>query len=357
MPVPNQQIQFCTSRDGTRIAFARCGTGPPLLWIGHWIRHLKFDWDSPVWRPWLTLLTRRHTVIRYDWRGCGLSDRDGVEFSLEKHIEDLEAVIGAAGLDRFALFACAGGATMSMRFVARHPDRVSRLILYGPQTRGAIARGMNPETALEAHVHFKMVELGWHDDRPAYRQFLTMLHMPDADAELLRKHDDLLRLTTSLSNTAALLQAFFEADVLDDIPKIRCPTLVLHARGDAIIPFDEGRRVASLISGAQFVPLESRNHLLLENEPAWHQFVTAIGSFLPGSGLDGKGFDDLTARERDIMELIAHGLDNRDIAARLKITDKTVRNHMSAIFGKLAVNSRAQAILQARTAGFGYRMI
>lgn len=355
--VPNQQIQFCTSRDGTRIAFARCGTGPPLLWIGHWIRHLKFDWESPVWRPWLTLLTRRHTLIRYDWRGCGLSDRDGVQFSLEKHTEDLEAVVRAAGLDRFVLFACAGGATMSMRFVARHPDRISRLILYGPQTRGAVARGMNPETALEAHVHIKMVELGWHDDRPAYRQFLTMLHMPDAHPDLLRKHDDLLRLTTSPSNTAALLQAFFTADVLDDIPKIRCPTLVLHARGDAIMPFDEGRRVASLISGAQFVPLESRNHLLLENEPAWHQFVTAIGSFLPGGALEGKGFDDLTARERDIVELIAQGLDNKDIAARLKITDKTVRNHVSAIFCKLDVNSRAQAILQARAAGFGYRMV
>jgi pimeloyl-ACP methyl ester carboxylesterase len=224
MPVPNQRMQFCTSRDGTRIAFAKCGGGPPLLWIGHWIRHLKFDWESPVWRPWLTFLTRRHSVVRYDWRGCGLSDRDGVGFSLEKHTEDLEAVVHATGLDRFVLFASAGGATMSMRFVARHPDRVSRLILYGPQTRGAIARGMNAQTALESHVHFKMVELGWNDDRPAYRQFLTMLHMPDADPDLVRQHDDLLRLTTSPSNTAALLQAFFEADVLDDIPKIRCPT-------------------------------------------------------------------------------------------------------------------------------------
>jgi pimeloyl-ACP methyl ester carboxylesterase/DNA-binding CsgD family transcriptional regulator len=357
MPVPNQQIQFCTSRDGTRIAFARCGSGPPLLWIGHWIRHLERDWDSPIWRPWLTMLTRRHTVIRYDWRGCGLSDRDGVEFSLDKHVEDLEAVVRAVGLDRFVLFACAGGATMSMRFVARNPDRVSRLVLYAPQTRGAIARGMNPETALEAHVHFKMVELGWDDSRPAYRQFFTTLHMPDADPDLVRQHDDLLRLTASPSNTAALLEAFFKADVLDDIPKILCPTLVLHARGDAIIPFDEGRRVASLISGAQFVPLESRNHLLLENEPAWHQFVTAIGSFLPAGGLEGQGFDDLTARERDIVELMAQGLANKDIASRLKITDKTVRNHVSLIFSKLAVDSRTQAILQARAAGFGNRMV
>jgi pimeloyl-ACP methyl ester carboxylesterase/DNA-binding CsgD family transcriptional regulator len=357
MPVPNQQIQFCTSRDGTRIAYARCGSGPPLLWIGHWIRHLELDWENPVWRPWLSLLTRRHTVIRYDWRGCGLSDRDGIQFSLKKHIEDLEAVVAAAGLDRFILFACAGGATMSMRFVAQHPDRVSRLVLYGSQTRGPIARGMDPETALEAHVHFKMVELGWDDDRPAYRQFLTMLHMPDATSDLLRKYDDLLRRTTSPSNAAALLQAFFEADVLDDIPEISCPTLVLHAREDAIIPFDEGRRVASLISGAQFVPLESRNHLLLENEPAWKQFVAAISSFLPDSGLEGRGFDDLTARESDIVELMAQGLDNRAIAARLKIADKTVRNHVSAIFSKLSVASRAQAVLQARAAGFGYRMI
>ncbi len=144
--------------------------------------------------------------------------------------------------------------------------------------------------------------------------------------------------------------------MLDDIPEISCPTLVLHAREDAIIPFDEGRRVASLISGAQFVPLESRNHLLLENEPAWKQFVAAIAAFLPGSGLEGQGFDDLTARERDIVELMAQGLDNGDIAARLKIADKTVRNHVSAIFSKLSVDSRSQAVLQARAAGFGYRM-
>jgi pimeloyl-ACP methyl ester carboxylesterase/DNA-binding CsgD family transcriptional regulator len=357
MPVPNQQIQFCTSRDGTRIAYARCGSGPPLLWIGHWIRHLELDWENPVWRPWLSLLTRRHTVIRYDWRGCGLSDRDGIQFSLKKHVEDLEAVVAAAGLDRFILFACAGGATMSMRYVSRHLDRVSRLVLYGSQTRGPIARGMNPETALETHVHFKMVELGWDDDRPAYRQFLTMLHMPDASSDLLRKYDDLLRRTTSPSNAAALLQAFFEADVLDDIPEIRCPTLVLHAREDAIIPFDEGRRVASLIPGAQFVPLESRNHLLLENEPAWKQFVAAIAAFLPGGALEGQGFEDLTARERDIVELMAQGLDNGDIAARLKIADKTVRNHVSMIFSKLSVDSRAQTVAQARAAGFGHRMV
>jgi DNA-binding NarL/FixJ family response regulator len=183
-----------------------------------------------------------------------------------------------------------------------------------------------------------------------------MLHMPDAGPDLLRKHDELLRRTTSPANAASLLQAFFEADVLSDIPNIRCPALVLHAREDAIIPFDEGRRVASLISGAQFVPLESRNHLLLENEPAWAQFVTAIAAFLPHSGLDGQGFDDLTSRERDVVELMAQGLDNRDIAARLKIADKTVRNHVSVIFSKLSVASRSQAVVHARAAGFGNRM-
>lgn len=357
MSGPAQQIRFCKSRDGTGIAYATCGMGPPLLWIGHWVRHLELDWDSPVWRPWLSMLTRHHSVVRYDWRGCGLSDRKGIQFSLERHIEDLEAVVTAAGLSRFTLLASGGGGTMAMAYIVRHPGHVSHLALYGSQTRGAVARGMAHEQVAETHTNFKMVELGWFDERPAYGQFFTTLHMPDSSADRLRSHNELLRQTTSPANAVALLRAFFEADVLEIVPQVRCPTLVLHAREDAIIPFEEGRLVASLIPGARFVPLVSRNHILQDNEPAWQQFVSELDDFLPPSekpaDMSRLSLDELTPREREILEIVARGLNNYEIAARLRISEKTVRNHVSAIFSKLGVNSRAQAVARARDAGLG----
>jgi pimeloyl-ACP methyl ester carboxylesterase/DNA-binding CsgD family transcriptional regulator len=359
MSHPTQQIRFCTSRDGTRIAYAICGDGPPLLWIGHWVRHLKFDWESPVWQPWLALLTQRHSVIRYDWRGCGLSDREGVEFSLVKHVEDCEAVVEAASLKHFILFAAAGGGTMAMEYVVRHPDQVSHLVLYGCQTRGRMVRGMTPAQVVEAEARLKVFELGWPNVIPAYGQFFTSLHMPDATAEQFRSYNDLLRMATSPANALNLLRTYWEADVREIVPQVRCPTLVLHARQDAIIPFEEGRLVASLIPAARFVPLESRNHVLLSTEPAWRQFAEALNDFLPisATGHAALALDELTAREREVLEVVAQGLDNRGIAARLKISEKTVRNHVSIIFSKLGTNSRAQAVALARDAGLGSRNI
>src|SRR3954471_9383613 len=276
MSQPVQQIRFCTSGDGVRIAYATFGDGAPLVWIGHWVRHLDFDWKSPIWRPWLSLLSKRHSVIRYDWRGCGLSDREAVEFSLQKHIEDLEAVVEAARLKDFVLVAEAGGGLVAMAYAARHPERVSRLVLHGTQTRGALVRSDAKHLA-EGRAFLDVMKVGWRSDTPAYGKFFSTLHMPDADAEQLRSYGDLLRLTTSPENAAALVQAYFEADVLDQVPLVRCPTLVLHAREDAIIPFEEGRLVASLIPGARFVPIESRNHILQETEPAWQQLGRVDG--------------------------------------------------------------------------------
>jgi pimeloyl-ACP methyl ester carboxylesterase/DNA-binding CsgD family transcriptional regulator len=354
MDHPAQQIRFCTSRDGTRIAYATCGQGPPLLWIGHWIRHLEFDWDSPIWRPWLELLTRRHTLIRYDWRGCGLSDRNGVKFSMEKYIEDCEAVADAAGLKSFILFAMAGGTTMAVPYAVRHRERVSHLVLYGSQTRGRLARDLTQRQIDEAETTLKVIELGWPNETAAYGQFFTTLHTPDATTEQFRAYNALLRLTTSPDNTIKLLRALWQADVREIAPQICCPTLVLHARREAIIPFEEGRLLASLIPGARFVPLESRNHILLENEPAWRQFIAALEDFLPVSDSPAAlPLDELTAREREVLEAIAQGLDNDEMAVRLGISNKTIRNHVSNVLSKLGVNSRSQAIVRAREAGFG----
>ena len=356
MSQPEQQIRFCTSRDGVRIAYAACGGGPALVWLGHWVRHLKFDWDSPIWRPWLTLLTRRHRVVRYDWRGCGLSDREGVKFSLERHIEDLEAVADDLGLKRFILVGDAGGGTVSMAYAARHPERVSHLVLYGTQTRGRLVR-KDPKLIAEGRAFLDVMELGWNNPTPAYGQFFTTLHMPDADADRLRVYGDLLRLTTSPANAVALLMAYFEADVRNIVSRIRCPALVLHAREDAIIPFDEGRLVASLIRGARFVPLESRNHILQESEPAWQLLASQIDDFLPVSSAQETEMSlvELTPREREILELIAQGLDNHQIAERFGISEKTVRNHASVTFEKIGAKSRAHAVALARDAGLGVR--
>ena len=358
MPPPAQQIRFCKSRDGTRIAYATCGAGPPLVWAAHWVHHLKFDWDNPVWRPWLTMLTRRHTLTRYDMRGCGLSDREGVEFSFEKYVDDLEAVIEAAGVGRFALFGMANGAKTAITYAVRHPERVSHLVLHGSSTRGRLARDATPEQVEEARTRLKVMELGWPNETPAYGQFFTSLHLPDATAEQFRSYNDLLRLTTSPANAVALIRTFLRADVREMVPQVTCPTLVLHARQDPINSFEEGRLVAGLIPGARFVPLESRNCVLLDTEPAWQQLVDELDDFLPPSPSIPAGAADLvlaelSAREHEVLELVAQGLSNATIGTRLHISERTARNHVSAIFGKLGVGTRAQAIVRAREAGFG----
>jgi len=350
MPLPAQQIRFCTSRDGVRIAYATCGAGPPLVWVQHWAHHLDFDWDGLVWRPWLSMLARRHTLVRHDWRGCGLSDRERVEFSLEKYVEDLDAVVEAAGLDRFVLFAMAGSGS-AITWTARHPGRVTHLVLLGSQVRGRLARSQTPEQVEEGNTRLKMYEIGWQSETPAYSQFFTSLHLPDATAEQTREHQHVLRTTTSPSNAIGMLRAFWNIDARDIAAQVRCPTLVLHARGDAVIPFNEGRSVAALIPGARFVALESRNHILLDTEPAWPSFIDALEDFLPTR--PASLLDELTAREREVLEVVAQGLDNSGIAARLKISDKTARNHVSTIFSKLGVTSRAQAVALARDLGLG----
>ena len=304
------------------------------------------------------MLARRHTLVRYDMRGCGLSDREEVEFSFEKLVEDFEAVIEAAGLEQFVLFGIAAGSAIGMTYAVRHPDRVSRLVLYAGYVRNRLAGSPTPQEVEEAQARLKVMELGWPNDTPAYGQFFTSLHMPDASAEQFQSFNDLVRRTTSPANAVALLQAFFRIDVREIVPKVRCPTLVLHSRGDSIIRFEQGRSVAGLIPGARFVPLESRNHVLLDTEPAWQQFVEALDDFLPApptrpAGLGARSSDELTTREHEVLELVAQGLDNDAIGKQLHISKRTARNHVSLILSKLGARSRAEAIVRARDAGLG----
>ena len=355
MPELKQTIRFCRSSDGARIAYATMGSGPPLVRAAHFLTHLEFELHTPVWRPWLAEYSRDHTLVRYDQRGCGLSDRDAADLSLEAMVGDLEAVVDAAGLGRFPLFGASQGGAIVIAYAARHPDRVSRLVIHGGYARGVLKRNPTPEQLAEAKVLVDLVRLGWGRENPAYRQVFTSLMIPDSAPEEAASFNELERTSTSPEGAARLVAAFGPIDVTSVAPLVRCPTLVTHVRDDARVPFEEGRLIASLIPGARFVPLDGRNHVLLERQPAFrHLFAEMHGFLAQGEALHRRqaAFPDLTPREREILELVAHGLDNDAIGARLELSEKTIRNNITHIFDKLGVASRAQAIVRAREAGF-----
>lgn len=352
MPGAKQQIRFCTTPDGVRIAYATSGGGPPLVKVANWMTHLEFDWESPVWRHWLTELSHDHTYVRYDARGCGLSDRDIPELSFEAWVRDLETVVDAAGVEQFPLLGLSQGGPIAIAYAVRHPERVSHLILHGAYARGWLKRSPTPEQRKEAEMMNELAELGWGKENPAFRQFFTTQFIPEGTPEQHHWWNRLQQVTTSPQNAARFMRVFNEIDVTALAPQVTCPTLVLHSTRDARVPFEEGRLIASLIPGARFVALESRNHVLLEQEPAWRRWREEVRAFLPAASTGG-AFDKLTPRERELVELIAQGLDNAQIAVRLKVSEKTVRNHITSIFAKLEVENRSQAIVLARDAGFG----
>lgn len=350
-----QQIRFCTSGDGVRLAFATIGRGPPLVKAANWLTHIEQDVRNPIWRPLLEHLAAGRTLIRYDQRGCGLSDREVEEISFEKWSADLEAVIEGAGLKRFALLGISQGAAAAIAYAVRHPERVSHLILLGGFARGALRREPTAERQAAAKAMVDLVRFGWGSATPSFRHLFSLQFLPNASAEQLRCFDELQRVSASAECAARTIAAFGHIDVSDLAPQIRVPTLVMHSRRDAGIPFEEGRGLASSIPGAQFVSLDSCNHMPVADEPAFAEMCGAIDDFLRTDSPTPApaAYADLTRREREILHLVAQGADNAAIAARLAISVKTVRNHVTNIFDKLHVNGRAQAIVHAREAGFG----
>ncbi|HUJ87846.1 MAG TPA: alpha/beta fold hydrolase [Burkholderiales bacterium] len=355
----DQQIRFCTSFDGARIAYALSGRGAPLVMSATWLGHLEHDWRNLAWRPWLEHFSRSHTLLRYDMRGTGLSDRSFSNVSGETWARDFEAVVAAAGFDRFPLLGICQGGPTAVEFAARHGERVSQLVLYGTYARGNFMRTERPRELVKAKLFIDMARLGWGVEDHEFMQVWASLFQPGGGIDHLRSWVELQRQAIGEENVPAFLEAAFRTDVQDAARRIKCPTLVIHASKEKAVHVEEGRRLAGLIPGARFVELESDNHMLLPEEPAWARLVEEVRAFLcePGEQEEPAGIARrlaaLTERERQVLEGIARGLDNAEIAAELALSQKTVRNHITRVFDKIGVAHRYQAIVLARDAGLG----
>jgi pimeloyl-ACP methyl ester carboxylesterase/DNA-binding CsgD family transcriptional regulator len=355
----SQQVRFCRNPEGARIAYAVTGSGTPLAMSATWLTHLEYQWRSRAWQPWLETLSRDHALLRYDSLGCGLSDRDVPDVSLRTWVRDFEAVVDAAAFDRFALLGICQGGPIAVEYAARHPERVSHLVLYGTYARGRTRRKDLPGEAQKARVLLDLTKLGWGRDSHAFLQVWASQFQPGGNLEHLRSWSELQRVSTTAEMASRLLRATFEVDVREAAPLVRCPTLVIHPSHDAVAPVEEARLLARLIPDARFVELESENHMLLPDEPAWARFLTELRAFLPRerprrpAAGSLSGVSHLTPRERDVLERIARGLDNSEIAVSLALSEKTVRNHISRVFDKVGAANRYQAIVLAREAGLG----
>lgn len=351
-----QRIRYVKTQDGVRLAWAEAGAGKVLVKAANWMTHLEYDWESPVWRHWMRFFTDNFCFVRHDERGCGMTDWKVGDLSFERWIEDLEAVVDAANPNEpFALLGISQGAATCLAYAAKYPERVSHLILYGGYARGTYHREDDDKTRMYRAM-IELVRLGWGSDNPAFRQVFTSRFVPGASDEQIDWFNELCRKTASPENAARLLEARAEINVVPLLEKVVTPTLVIHSRNDDIIPIVEGHILAAGIADAQFVELDSKNHVLLENEPAWERFCKEILGFTGVTGAasgEDSAFTSLTPREREVLTLLAEGFGNAQIAARLSISEKTVRNHVSNLFDKLGVWTRAQAIVFARDRNFG----
>jgi class 3 adenylate cyclase/pimeloyl-ACP methyl ester carboxylesterase len=279
-PRYEQDIHFCTTPDGVQLAYARTGSGPPLVKTGNWMTHLEFDFESPIWRGLYRELSRDHTLIRYDARGNGLSDRDVEEVSFETFVSDLEAVVDAARLERFALFGISQGCAVAIAYAVGHPERVTHLILIGGYPIGWAKRARTAAEKEQDAAMLTLMRLGWGQENPAFRQLFTSQFMPGATKEQADWFNELQRISTSPEDAVRNLIANGDTDISGLLGQLAVPTLVMHSRDDARVPFEQGRRLAGGIPGARFVPLASRNHLILEDEPAFRRFLEEIAAFV-----------------------------------------------------------------------------
>jgi pimeloyl-ACP methyl ester carboxylesterase/DNA-binding CsgD family transcriptional regulator len=335
--VAGQRIGFATARDGVRIAYAVSGRGPVVVLAPHWFSHLELEWDNPVRRHWIAALSTANTVIRYDLRGTGLSDRGVDAQSLELWLDDLAAVLDAAGVDRCAVLGVCQAGPIAVAFAARRPDRVRALVLYGTYARcgplgtrqagelGAITAMLRPDMDLPR----------------ALREVFARLLLPDAAAEAVAAFVRLQQASAAPSDMARISAAHAAVDVTAQAIRVTAPALVLHLREDVFVPFEQGRILAALIPGSRFVPLPGRNHVLLPDDPAWSRLVAEMSEFLGAARRPTADEAMLTSRQREIIDLVAQGRGNDEIAQRLHLSVRTVERHLSNIYARLGVNGRA----------------
>ena len=351
----SQRIRYVRTTDGVQLAWAEAGAGPVMIKAANWLTHLEYEWESPVWRHWIRFFSNHFRYIRYDERGCGMTDRNVGDLSLDRWVADVEDVVAASDLrEPFSLLGISQGGAICAAYAVKHPERVSKLVLYGGYARGPFQRG-DPDRANFYQAMIDLVRLEWGSDNPTFRQVFTSRFIPEGTEEQIGWYNDLCRKTLTAEIAARLLESRAMIDVTGLLGQVRAPTLVLHARGDSVVPIAEGHILAAGIPDAQFVELDSKNHILLENEPAWERFCDEVKAFMdlegPSRGED-PAFASLSPREREVLALMTEGLGNAQIAERLSISEKTVRNHVSNLFDKLGLWTRAQAIVFARDRGF-----
>lgn len=281
-----QEIRYCTTSDGVRLAYATTGNGPPLVKASNWLTHLDFEWGSPIWRHWYTALSRHHLLVRYDERGNGMSQRDVPDVSFDTWVRDLETVVDAAGLDRFPLLGISRGGAIAIAYAVRHPERVTQLVLYGAFAVGLKHVG-TPEQLEARRALTSLVRLGWGLNNPAFCRTFTCRFIPEATPEHEQWFDELQRVSTSPENAARLMERDDAIDVRPLLSQVKAPTLVIHCDRDQAVPPEKGRLLAAEIPGARYVSLPSANHLMLEEEPAWSLFLEELGLFLNWTRADG----------------------------------------------------------------------
>ena len=345
-----QRIAFVRARDGANIAYAESGEGPPLVRAGTWLTHLHHDWESPVWTHWLRFMSSRHKLVRYDPRGCGLSNSNVQTIEFDAWVNDLEAVVDHLVLDRFALFGMSQGAAVAAEYAIRHPERVSHLTLYAPLVTGW--HGRESANAKQWQSIEQLVAMGWGQSSNAFAAMFAHLFLPDASHEQREWYAQLQRKSASTEVATRFMTVLGELSAFKRLKLIQVPALVIQIAREQVIDPMGVPGIASEIPNSTFESIDSRNHILLNDEPGWAQFKDVFTRHVPGGDAAKESLlNELSKREHEILMHLALGLTNQQIAARLCISDKTVRNRITHIFDKLGVSSRAQAIVLAKAAG------
>lgn len=349
-----KSIRFVHTEDGVRLAWRASGQGPALVKAANWLTHLEYDGESLVWSHWQKFLEEHFCYYRYDERGIGMSQRQVENLSPTRWFPDLESVIEAAKPEKpFVLLGISQGTGAALSYAAKYPEHVSHLVIYGGYLQGWARR--DPEERRRREAVCELVELGWGQSNPVFRRLYTSMFLPEGTEEQLTWFDEMCARSTSPALAARLMSEQGHADFSGIPEKIEVPTLVMHCRDDGVVPFSQGTRIAAEIRDAEFVQINSCNHILLPDEPGWETFKSVVLEFTgTRAAAEDALFAALSNREREVLAQIAAGLGNADISRHLFISEKTVKNHITSIFEKLGVSNRSQAIVRARDGGFRY---